>query len=477
MANIVVKNTFLYVRHAATEESCAARKRCQSLPREWTPGAANISQWHFRYAIGMSVAAPSVSLLSQTSLPFNDPSPRSDSSFYSAKESSEDLAWSINPVDSCTRSPEDSHADSCDSAEDQDRVARYPSIEFTCATPSFSRSSSGYLCLEEDVVTVPSLQIASVTSTSPRNNSSNLCGEEDVATCPSMPFQCATPTRAHSTAGHVCQEESGAAGPSLQFNCASPSFNLPAYSLDSAGNLCQQSLSMCPVLQQAEELPEPENEPETSMDACTNRTSLKSQAPILQSTPTDASMDAVVSCLQMVPQAPAIQPMPKDARMGAVVSCLHMALVSCGRLREIKIDRDLRSTSSTWLSAELHSGPCASLRSYEVMNLVKQSLDAIIKRLHTLTLLSSRVQREDWGYSMRCSVACLPSGAEGSMCWDMFRKGHCPRHGQCRWYHPQDSDIGRLKVSVRNGEASNEEKLQTGSPDKKHKISLGELVH
>lgn len=443
MVNIAVKNTFLVVGHSEIGESCTARKRCQSLPREWTPGAANISQWHFRYAIGMSVAAPSVSVSSQISF-HSDPSPRSDSSFqscYSARMAADEPAWDSDSSDPCTSRLEGSHADSCDQAEDQEDVGRCPSIEFTCPTPSLSGSNSGYLCLQEDVATVPSILVTSVTPTSSQSNLSSFCKGEDVATCPLVPFQGVKLVTTHSMAGHLRQEESAATGPPKQVTCASPSFNLPSY-----------SMAMCPAWQQAEELQEPENEPESSMDACTPWTSLQSQAL-------------------------AFQPTPKDASMNAVVSCLHMALVSCGRLRDIKIERNQHGLSSTWLSGELLGGPCAPARSYEVMILVKQSLDAIVERLRTLSLLSSRIQREDWGYSLRCSIACLPSGAEGSMCWDMFRKGHCPRHEHCQWYHPQGSDISRLKVTIKNGEASNEQKLQSGSPDKKHKISLGELVH
>merc|ERR1712146_389439 len=157
-------------------------------------------------------------------------------------------------------------------------------------------------------------------------------------------------------------------------------------------------------------------------------------------------------------------------RMDAVVTCLHTALVACGRLQNVKIERDLRGMSSIWLSGQLTSGPSASSRSYDVMNLARMALDAIVEKLHNVTLLSTRVQKEDWGYSLRASVACLPQGAENNMCWDMFRKGHCPRHGQCRWYHPQEPDIGRIKVTIRYSEDSSEEHADQLSGEEQHDL-------
>jgi hypothetical protein len=113
------------------------------------------------------------------------------------------------------------------------------------------------------------------------------------------------------------------------------------------------------------------------------------------------------------------------------------------------------------------------------VQLAKQSLEAIASRIDTISLLSARVQKEEFGYSLRSSIACIPDHAADKMCWDLFKCGRCPRRSTCRWYHPQEADIRRVKVNIRCGERQGEvvcEDQFAGSSDKKHKISLGELV-
>jgi len=178
-------------------------------------------------------------------------------------------------------------------------------------------------------------------------------------------------------------------------------------------------------------------------------------------------------------ESPTFEPVPRDSQMDAVISCINLALASCGQVSEIKIEEGPTGKSSTLISAELSSGPRAPARSYEVVQLAKQSLDAITTRLDSICLLSTRVQKEDSGYSLRSSVACIPDDAKDKMCWDMFRSGHCPRRGQCRWYHPQDADVARVKVSIKCNEHLSEgcaEEHGFSSSIKKHKISLGELI-
>jgi len=176
----------------------------------------------------------------------------------------------------------------------------------------------------------------------------------------------------------------------------------------------------------------------------------------------------------------ASQPMQTtDARTDAVVNAAHLALLSCGQLRTIKIEHGITGQSPTLIIAELSRGADAASRCYDVVHLAKQALEAITARLPTTALLSARMQKEDCGYSLRSNIACLPQGAENCMCWDTFHQGHCKRRSQCRWYHPQDSDISRIKVIVRYSELNDitgEEQLASSSLPEKHKISLGELV-
>lgn len=413
--SIIVKNTFLTVER---EESCATR-RCHSLPRDLKPGTPSDEQ---------PVASRSLSLPVAFNLESEALSPRSDSTFYSAEDASDNNAMKIHQISDAEWGPcngilEAICTDDC-CAEVDDH-----SGDFTCVTPSLSRSSSsGYFDYTE---MANSREFVCMTPTSDCSNSSL------------MQFAPGTPTLSQKSSGCCCQEECVITGPTFH-----PEFVV------GAGFFPPAALPLTSSWQGTSEPQEPENEPEISEEAdCAleseSRTRLKS--------------------------APAYQPL-KDTRMDAVVTCLHTALVACGRLQNVKIERDLRGMSSTWLSGQLTSGPSASSRSYDVMNLARMALDAIVEKLHNVTLLSTRVQKEDWGYSLRASVACLPQGAENNMCWDMFRKGHCPRHGQCRWYHPQESDIGRIKVTIRYSEDSSEEQSQTSSSVKSGKISLGDLV-
>jgi len=177
--------------------------------------------------------------------------------------------------------------------------------------------------------------------------------------------------------------------------------------------------------------------------------------------------------------APSFQPVQEDSQMDAITSCIQLALSSCGKIHDIVNEPGLNGASSTLLTAKLNSGLNAA-SSYEVVQLAKQSVSAITSRIGTMSLLSARVQKEDTGYSLRCSIACVPDHAKDKMCWDMFRGGRCPRRSTCRWYHPQACDNIKVKVSIRYSEKASEvvseDKFGPSSSTKKHKISLGELV-
>jgi len=268
--------------------------------------------------------------------------------------------------------------------------------------------------------------------------------------------------------------------PPMQFGCVTPTSSLnspredigyllePGCGVHMTLGICSETdtvMPSCYLCQEAalsEEL-EPETEPETYLEAehiansSGARTKLKVEAPVFK-------------------------PAPNVAGLDAVISCLHLALTSCGQIRDIKTERGPMATrygtSPILISGELQSGPCASSRSYDVVHLTKQALEAITARLPTITLLSARVQKDECGYSLRSSIACIPDHAQDCMCWDMFRKGYCPRRSLCRWYHPQDSDLARIRVSIRYGEdgSDGDEQFRTSTSMARHQISLGALV-
>merc|ERR1719498_1217910 len=122
------------------------------------------------------------------------------------------------------------------------------------------------------------------------------------------------------------------------------------------------------------------------------------------------------------------------------------------------------------ITAEVSS----SAQTYEVMHLAKGALEAITAQLHTVALLSARVQKEDAGYSLRSSIGYAAKEAEDRLCWDLFQRGCCPRRHQCRWYHPESSDIGKVKISIRYaqeaGSVSSDQASVSGSSAGKRKF-------
>jgi len=183
------------------------------------------------------------------------------------------------------------------------------------------------------------------------------------------------------------------------------------------------------------------------------------------------------------------------SRMNAVAHAAYLSLASCSHITQIRVEnvptlqqnKDSKNgnkgKSTTTITAEMTCGPNAAAQSYDAMHVAKQSLSALAAHLPTVALLSARMQKEEHGYSMRCSIACLPDGAENGMCWDVMKKGFCPRRACCQWYHPQDADTEKLKISIKYssekvhpGRNSGEKKLESEVSSGRHQISLDGLV-
>jgi hypothetical protein len=163
--------------------------------------------------------------------------------------------------------------------------------------------------------------------------------------------------------------------------------------------------------------------------------------------------------------------------LDAVVNAAYYALLSSGQTHKIKIDQGAQGSSSTLIVAELQSGHRS--RCYDVVHAARRALEDVTSNSKSVALLSKRVQRDDrGGYSLRSSVACIPEDMEDRVCWDLFQKGHCPRRTTCKWYHPQESDIFKVKIVVRCTEEtiSSEDRLLTSTPAVRHTISLGDLI-
>lgn len=412
---VVIKNTFLDVaehKFLYFDEPCGATKRSHSMPREWKPIATDTA------AI----------------CPSDGPStPRSELSFHSALESLQSDDARRNTFEKC------SSGDGKDSEAD---VSTPSSIEFCCATPTSSLGSP------REFMEFHFAQSFSCCSDGE--------AEAIVETPSSISFCCATPTSSLGSPRELmgCSPEEV----SQHFGSCRMNFGF-GKELDKGSSYMVSSKHSEPdVLRDstavsAGQTDEPEVEPETEMDAKLTRTNVKSRLHVSEPVTTST-----------------------DTRVDAVISCLRLTLSLCGQACDIKIEKGLAGVSSMLISAQLQSGPNAPSRCYKVMQAARQALDSITTQLPTATLLSARMQKEDWGYSLRSNIACLPDHARDYMCWDMFKKGSCPRRDQCRWYHPQDSDIARVKVTVRYSEDVSAVSKEACSAVVRHKLSLGELV-
>lgn len=230
----------------------------------------------------------------------------------------------------------------------------------------------------------------------------------------------------------------------------------------SSGNMCKYSSS---VIGQRSEETEPEKEPEVC---------------------TDCGSDFLGVRAKLKTEVPVFQPVQADSQMDAVANAVYIALVSSGEIRKVKVEKGkdkvekgILGKSAESISAELHAGPNGKARCYDTIQKAKRALDTITERLPNVTLLSARLQKEESGYSLRSAIACIPSGSEDGMCWDLFKKGYCPRRTQCRWNHPQASDTCRLKISIRFSEdlgLQDEQQELDNKSSERQKINLGDLV-
>lgn len=190
---------------------------------------------------------------------------------------------------------------------------------------------------------------------------------------------------------------------------------------------------------------------------------------------------ALASRTKLTTTAPAFQPLPKrSTRLYSVTDAAYLVLESCGQATVSKMENGVQGQSSALIMADLLSGPRAQSRCYDAVQLVKQALDAIVARLPNTSLISSSIQKEVAGYSLRTSIAFLPDGVADVVCWDILRQGSCKRRSQCRWYHPQQADIGKIRVNIGYAkeatEVSSDEQSEEGSTFARHKISLRVLV-
>lgn len=484
---LVVRNTFLEIaeyKFLYSGAPCGMGRRSNSVPKEFKPTATNELSFSKVMSNDASTPRSDLSFHSAMELPSSSASGMDLASEWDWGEHGQletDVAFNLStPTASALSSPrhfghtcfdEEHHAPACCcitcmlhardaspslSKHNSGEVETELSAAFDTMTPNSALSSPRYLDFGEQ-------DYACATPTSPMDSPMNSprCGEGHSLIQDALSF---ARHSGHPTVPAVCCETervlcylTGCQQGDLNA-CAEVAYGPNSgMKVGSMNPWCDDSNTALST----DMNPEPENEPEILMEA--------EHVPLIPDSRTRLKVEA-----------PVFQPVTKDTRMEAVVSCIHLALFASGQVHDLKVESGYVCSSTTAISAEIPSGPDACARSYRAMQLAKQSLEAITDRLPTVALLSARVQREDCGYSLRSSIACVPQHAQNCMCWDMFRKGHCPRRSLCRWYHPDSNDIARIRVSIRYSDDASGilegERLRTDSSVGGHKISLGALV-
>lgn len=192
---------------------------------------------------------------------------------------------------------------------------------------------------------------------------------------------------------------------------------------------------------------------------------------------TKATMPTKSDEVTLMDKSSTFQSQAVDTRIDAVINAVHQALLSSGQTCSVTLEQGSQGSSSTLIVAKLQSGSRDSSRCYDAVHSATRALEDVSASLRNFSLLSKRVQKDKdgSGYSLRSSVACIPEGAEDKVCWDLFQKGRCPRRNNCHWYHPQETDIHRVRVSIRCTEET-EGQLPVSMPVTRHTISLGDLI-
>lgn len=215
----------------------------------------------------------------------------------------------------------------------------------------------------------------------------------------------------------VCDAEDITAAPFTEFNCAAPTSDVDD---GCAPSFCRMMSA-------------------PAMSVMSNEVGCLGVADALKSDSGDAPTEEDLS--DCVPEQ-------GNATLDAVTKAIYMALLTSGQTEHVRVEPCVAGASPTLIVAEMLSGPRISSRCYDAVHVARRALEAITTNSENVSLLSKRVQKEDRGYSLRSSIACIPKGAEDRICWDFFHKGQCPRRRNCTWYHPQESDVFRVKVSA-----------------------------
>jgi hypothetical protein len=178
---------------------------------------------------------------------------------------------------------------------------------------------------------------------------------------------------------------------------------------------------------------------ETSISSM--RTKLKYSAPAFNPMQTDSQ-------LEIAARNP-FHPMKTDSKLDIAARNLYLSLVSKVQTPSAELQKGQQGISPASISIRIQEGPSCFSNGYDAVLHAQRVFEEITSQSDNVKLLSNKVKEEADGYSLEAAMACLPCGAEDKFCWDLQHKGWCPRGGKCSWYHPRESDIGKINVRVR----------------------------
>jgi hypothetical protein len=140
-----------------------------------------------------------------------------------------------------------------------------------------------------------------------------------------------------------------------------------------------------------------------------------------------------------------------DPRSEAVIAAVMKDLITCDQLSNVVKSASQNRPAPVcrerpiYISGDLLAGP---LSAHEIVEKVRRVLYAQTSLPDGVGLINVRTRKDNRWHSLRASIVCLPPDTEDRVCWDLLNKGVCPRRKQCRWYHPQERDITKIKVII-----------------------------
>jgi len=153
--------------------------------------------------------------------------------------------------------------------------------------------------------------------------------------------------------------------------------------------------------------------------------------------------------IRLNPEARAFRPMPPLApEISSVVAAAKTALAGSPHVTDVKVtEAPLGQTTTVVADISSAAGPFAG---HEALTAAKASLlGAAARSQMTYCLGYTAAPFQDCDSGFKGAIGSVPPHMQGSVCWDSYQKGFCPRRSLCRWYHPMETDLAPIRVTLR----------------------------